>query len=139
MSDLRWRSGKEIIHPNSTVRTGFATKTIPHGAPLPTEHSKITILHGIGCSLNLSISYYCSFVFGDTGCGLLSIGKQSICRLCRMSGHPLLQKARTFGPGPPAPPNKHNRFHTYGAISHKKVVWLIRGKRGVRGKKPGFL
>ena len=38
---------------------GFATKTIPQGAPLPTEHSKITILHGIGPrSLNLSISYY---------------------------------------------------------------------------------
>ena len=92
--------------------TGFATKTIPQGAPLPTEHSKITILHGIGCSPNLSISYYCcSFVFWEYGCGLLSVGKQSIGKLCRMFGHPLLQKARTLGLGPPRPPpNQHNRF-----------------------------
>ena len=138
MWDLRWRSGKEIIHPNSTVRTG-ATKTIPHGAPLPTEHSKITILHGIGCSLNLSISYYCSFVFGDNGCGLLSIGKQSICKLCRMSGHPLLQKARTFGPGPSAPPNKHNRFHTYGAISHKKLYGSFGGRGASAAKSRLFV
>lgn len=47
----------------SSVRApwaGFATKTISQGAPLPTEQSKITIVHWIGCSLNLSISYYCS-------------------------------------------------------------------------------
>ena len=69
---------------------GFATKTIPQGAPLPTEHSKITILHGIGCSLNLRIG-----------------------KLCCMFGHPLLQKARTFGLGPPRPPpNQHNRFQS---------------------------
>ena len=85
--------------------TGFATKAIPQSAPLPTEHSKITILHGTGCSLNLSISYDCSFAFWEYGCGLLSMGKQSIGKPCRMSGHPLLQKARTFGLGPPpAPP-----------------------------------
>ena len=89
-------------------RSRFATKTIPQGAPLPTEYSKITILHGLGCSLNLSISCYCSLVFWEYGCGVLSIGKQSIGKLCRMSGHPLLQKARTFGP--PTPPNKHDRF-----------------------------
>ena len=74
------------------------------GAPLPTEHSKITIVHGIGCSLNLSISYYCSFVFWEYGCGLSSVGKQSIDKLCLMSGHLLLQKARTFGLGSPRPP-----------------------------------
>ena len=74
----------------------FTTKTISQGAPLPTEHSKITILHGIGCSsLNLSISYYCSFVFWKYGCVLLSMGKRSIGKLCRMSGRPLLQKTRT--------------------------------------------
>ena len=83
----------------------FATKTIFQGAPLPTEHSKITIVHGIGCSLDLSISYHCFFVFGEYGCGLSSVGKQSIDKLCRMSGHLLLQKARTFGLGsPPARP-----------------------------------
>ena len=84
--------------------SGFATKTISQGAPLPTEYSKITILHGIGCSLNLSISYYCSFVFWECGCGLLSMGKQSIGKLFRMSGDPLLQKPRTFRLGPPHPP-----------------------------------
>ena len=85
--------------------TGLATKTVSQGAPLPTEHSKITILHGIGCSLNLSISY-CSFVFRAYMCSLLSMGKQSIGKLCHMSGphRPQLQKARTFGLGPPRPP-----------------------------------
>ena len=77
-------------------RARFSTKTLSQGAPLPTEHSKITILHhGCKSSLNLSISYYCSFVFWKYGCGLLSMGKKSIGKLCRMSGHPLLQKART--------------------------------------------
>ena len=77
-------------------RARFTTKTICQGAPLPTEHSKITILHGIGCScLNLSISYYCSFVFWTYGCVLLSTGKQPIGKLCRMSGRPLLQNTRT--------------------------------------------
>ena len=114
-------------------------KTVSHGAPLPTEHSKITILHGIGCSLNLSISYCCSFVFWEYLCGLLSMGKQSIGKLCHMSGHPLLQKARTFGLGPPAPPsNKHNRFQ-YTVPSHTKSCMAHSGGRGVRGKKPGFL
>ena len=95
----RWSSGGVMI-------CGFerlATKTIPQGAPLPTEHSKITIVHRIGCSLNLSISYFCFFVFWEYGCGLLSMGKQSIDKLCRMSGHPPLQKARTFGLGSPRP------------------------------------
>ena len=119
--------------------TGFATKTVSQGAPLPTEHSKITILHGIGCSLNLSISYCCSFAFWEYLCGLLSMGKQSIGKLCHMSGHPLLQKARTFGLGPPAPPsNKHNRFQ-YTVPSHTKSCMAHSGGRGVRGKKPGFL
>ena len=61
--------------------------------------ANITIVHPIGCSLNLNISYYCSFVFWEYGCGLLSMGKQSIGKLSRMSGHLLLQKARTFGLG----------------------------------------
>ena len=65
---------------------GFITKTLSQGAP-PKEHSKITILHGIGCSLNLSISYYCL--------ATLSMGQRSIGKLCHMSGHPLLQKVRT--------------------------------------------
>ena len=115
------------------------SKTVSQGAPLPTEHSKITILHGIGCSLNLSISYCCSFVFWEHLCGLLSMGKQSIGKLCHMSGHPLLQKAQTFGLGPPAPPsNKHNRFQ-YTVPSHTKSCMAHSGGRGVRGKKPGFL
>ena len=59
--------------------------------------ANITIVHRIGCSLNLNISYYCSFVSWEYGCGLLSMGKQSIGKLSRMSGHLLLQKARTFG------------------------------------------
>ena len=120
-------------HNCSAHFAGFATKTVSQGAPLPTEHSKITILHGIGCSLNLSISYCCSFVFWEYLYGLLSMGKQSIGKLCHMSGHPLLQKARTCGLDPPAPPsNKHNRFQ-YTVPSHTKSCM------GVRGKKPGFL
>ena len=118
--------------------SGFATKTISQGAPLPTEYSKITILNGIGCSLNLSISYYCSFVFWECGCGLLSMGKQSIGKLFRMSGDPLLQKPRTFRLGPPPPPpNKHNRFQ-FMVPSHIKSCMAHSGGRGVRGKNPGF-
>ena len=64
--------------------------------------ANITIVHRIGCSLNLNISYYCSSVFWEYGCGLLSMGKQSIGKLSRMSGQLLSQKARTFGP--PLPP-----------------------------------
>ena len=117
---------------------GWATKTISQGAPLPTEYSKITILHGIGCSLNLSISYYCSFVFWECGCGLLSMGKQSIGKLFRMSGDPLLQKPGTFGLRPPPPhPNKHNRFQ-YMMPSHIKSCMAHSGGRGVRGKNPSF-
>ena len=127
------------MHAFCLASTGFATKTVSQGAPLPTEHSKITILHGIGCSLNLSISYCCSFVFWEYLCGLLSMGKQSIGKLCHMSGHPLLQKARTVGLGPPAPPsNKHNRFQ-YTVPSHTKSCMAHSGGRRVRGKKPGFL
>jgi len=98
---------------------------------LPSEHSKITILHGIGCSLNLSISYYCcSFPFWEYECGLLSAGRQSIGKLCRMFGHPLLQKARTFGLGPPPPPpaNKQHSFQ-YTVISHIKSCMAHSGPR----------
>ena len=111
---------------------GLATKTIPQGAPLPTEHSKITILHGIGCSLNLSISYYCcSFAFWEYECGLLSAGRQSIGKLCRMFGHLLLQKARTFGLGPPPPPpaNKQHSFQ-YTVTSHIKSCMAHSGGDG---------
>jgi len=63
--------------------SGFATETIPQGAPLPTEHPKITIVHGI--------------VFWEYGCGLLSMGRQSIGKLCRMSGYSLFQNAELLG------------------------------------------
>ena len=43
--------------------SGFATKTIPQGAPRKMNIPKITIVHVIACSLNLHISYYCSSVF----------------------------------------------------------------------------
>ena len=119
--------------------SGFATKTIPQGAPLPTERSKIRIVHGIGCSLNLSISYYCSFAFWEYGCGLLRLGKPWIGKLCRMSGHPAVTISPTFGLGPPAPPvNKRNRFQ-YMVPSHVKSCMAHSGGMGVRGKKPGFL
>ena len=71
-----------------------------------------------------------SFVFVEYGCGLLSTGKQSIRKLCRTSGHPPLQKARTFWAGTPPPPFQ------YTVPSHIKVAWLIRGQGGsyaVRG------
>ena len=85
--------------------TGFATKTLPTVLLCPRNIPKLQSCMGlVVISLNLSISYYCSFVFWESGCGLLSIGKQSIGKLYRMSGHTLLQKARTFGLGPPPRP-----------------------------------
>ena len=68
----------------------------------PLSIPKVTIVYGVGCSLNLNISYYCSSVSWEYPQNL------------PLSGHPLLQKARTFGLGPPRPPlNKHNKFqHT---------------------------
>ena len=83
-SQLRQGSNSVVFFP--TV-TGLATKTIHQGAPLPAEHSKnydsLTIVHGIGCSLNLNISYYCSSVSRSMGRGLLSMCKQSIRKTCR--------------------------------------------------------
>ena len=136
----RWSSGGGKSEVMTRGWEGFATKTIPQGAPLPTEHSKITIVHRIGCSLNLSISYCCLFVFGEYGCGSLSMGKQSIDKLCRMSGDPLLQKARTFGLGSPPPPRQHNRFFQYTVPSHiKSRVAHLGGKVGPRQKARRFV
>ena len=80
---------------------GFATRTIPHGAPLPTEDFKITIMHAIGCSLNLHKSYYCSSVFWECGQRLVEYGQAIDPQIL---SHALLQATRTFWLGPsPAP------------------------------------
>ena len=66
--------------------------------------------------------------------GLLSMGKQSIGKLCRMSGHPLLQKARTFG----LALNKHSKFQ-YTVPSHIQKLYGSFGGKGVLGaKSPAF-
>ena len=79
-------------------------------------------MHGIGCSLNLNISYYCSSVSWEYRQSLVDYGQAIDPQNLNLplSGHPLLQKARTFGLGPPPPPlNKYNRFqHT--VPSHRK-------------------
>ena len=76
---------------------------------------KVTIVHGVGCSLNLNISYYCSSVSWEYRQRLVEHGQAIDPQNLPLSGHPLLQKARTFGLGTPRPPppNKQNKFqHT---------------------------
>ena len=66
----------------------------------------------------------------------MACGRQSIGKLCRMFGHPLLQKARTFGLGPPPPPpaNKQHSFQ-YTVTSHiKSCMAHSGGDRGLRQK-----
>ena len=80
----------------------------------PLSIPKVTIVYGVGCSLNLNISYYCSSVSWEYRRRLVEYGQAIDPQNLPLSGHPLLQKARTFGLGPPRPPlNKHNKFqHT---------------------------
>ena len=62
------------------------------------------------------------------------MGKQSIGKLCRMSGHPLLQKARTFG----LALNKHSKFQ-YTVPSHIKSCMAHSGEGGPRQKARFFV
>ena len=118
---------------------GSPLRPFPRLLLCPLSIPKITIVHGIGCSLNLNISYYCFSVSWEYRQRLVDYGQALDPQNLNLplSGHPLLQKARTFGLGPPPPPlNKYNRFqHT----SHRKSCTAHWGWEGVRGKKPGFL
>ena len=80
----------------------------------PLSIPKVTIVHGVGCSLNLNISYHCSSVSWEYRQRLVEYGQAIDPQNLPLSGHPLLQKARTFGLGTPRPPlNKHNKLqHT---------------------------
>ena len=127
----------QILHCRS--QNGFATKTIPRLLLCPLNIPNLTIVHGIGCSLNLNISYYCSSVSWEYRQRLVEYGQAIDPQNLPLSGHQLLQKVRTVGQGPHPPPplNKHNRFqHT--VPSHIKSCTAHWGGRGVRGKKPGF-
>ncbi len=70
----------------------------------PLSIPKVTIVHGVGCSLNLNISYYCSSVSWEYRQRLVEYGQAIDPQNLPLSGHPLLQKARTFGLGTPRPP-----------------------------------
>ena len=69
-------------------------------------------------------------------CGLLSTGKQSIGKLCRMSGHPLFQKAWTFWLGPPPPPRISITDFNIRCPSHNKQLY---GSFGWRKRPDSFL
>ena len=88
----------------------------------PLSIPKVTIVHGVGCSLNLNISYHCSSVSWEYRERLVEYGQAIDPQNLPLSGHPLLQKARTFGLGTPRPPlNKHNKLqHTVPVPSHIK-------------------
>ena len=93
---------------------GSSARVLQRGSPIrpfprvllcPLNIPKITIVHGIGCSLNLNISYnYCSFVSWEYWQRLVEYGQAIDLQNLPLSGHPLLQKARTFGLGPPPRP-----------------------------------
>ena len=70
----------------------------------PLSIPKVTIVYGVGCSLNLNISYYCSSVSWEYRRRLVEYGQAIDPQNLPLSGHPLLQKTRTFGLGPPRPP-----------------------------------
>ena len=76
-------------------------------------------MHVIGCSINLHISYHCSSDFWEYGQRLVEYGQAIDPQNLLLSCHPLLLKTQTFGMGPPAPLNKHNRFQD-GAPYHIK-------------------
>ena len=102
-----------------SIPHGFAMRSSPL-RPFPRvllcllSIPKVTIVHGVGCSLNLNISYYCSSVSWEYRQRLVEHGQAIDPQNLPLSGHPLLQKARTFGLGTPRPPpNKQNKFqHT---------------------------
>ena len=128
------KTSHRLITTNNGVRH---YKTIPQGAPLPTEHSKITISHGIGCSLNLSIFNQCSVVFVSMGVVWWVWANNRSANFAALSAIRCYKKQRTFGLGPP--PNKHNRFQ-YTLPSHRKKNMAHSGvEGGPRQKKLFFV
>ena len=123
-----------ILPGRATIaRPGVLECQQPRGSPLrpfprvflcPLNIPKITIVHGIGCSLNLNISCYLG-VLAEAGC---------------------YKKSPNFWAGtPPLPPlnKQHNQFHPISVPSHIKSCTDHEG-RGRRifprqKKTPGFL
>ena len=75
---------------------GSPLRPFPRVLRCPMNIPKITIVHVIGCSLNLHISYHCSSDFWEYGQRLVEYGQAIEPLNLLPSGHPLL--------------NKHNRF-----------------------------
>ena len=98
------------------VIAGFATKTIPQGAPVPTEHFKN--YHSALVVVSIWTSLVLLF-FGSMGRGPFSTGKQSIRKICPCPATPCYKKPELLGwDPPPAPLNKHNRFQ------HGHRIWI---------------
>ena len=78
--------------------------------------------------------------FWEYGQRLVEYGQAIDPQDLSLSGHPLLQKARTFRLRPARlnKHNKHNRFQYTVQFHTKSCMAHSRGERGVRGKKPGF-
>ena len=136
----RWSSGGGKSEVITRGWEGFATKTIPQGAPLPTEHSKITIVHRIGCSLNLSISYYCFLCFWGIWVWLVEYGQAINRQTLPHVRPPAVTKSPNFWAGiPPARlRGSITDFSIYGAISHKKSCGSFGGQGGSEAKSPAF-
>ena len=92
----------------------------------PLNIPKTSIVHGVGCNLNLNISYYCS-LYGQR---LFEYGQEIHLQNCQISGHPLSQKARRAGTPP-------THISLCGVILHKKLYGSFRGG-GFPVKKPSF-
>ena len=111
-----------ILPGRATIaRPGVLECQQPRGSPLrpfprvllcPLNLPKITIVHGIGCSLNLNISCYLG-VWAEAGC---------------------YRKPELLGWDPPPPLNKHNQFQ-YTVPSHiKSCPDHSEGEEGPRQK-----
>ena len=71
---------------------------------------KVTIVHGVGCSLNLNISYYCSSVSWEYRQRLVEHGQAIDPQNLPLSGHPLaVTKSPNFWAGNPPPPPRISR------------------------------
>ena len=93
--------------------TGFATKTIPQGAPLPTEHSKN--YHRAWDWLQSKSEHLLILFF----CFLGAWASNRSAKLAAV-GPSAVTKSPNFWAGAPPPPlNKHNRFQ-YTVPSHIK-------------------
>ena len=99
---LSLHRGQTAIFPHRGLLLGPFPKVLL--CPLNIPKIRIGIVHVSGCSLNLHISYHCSCDFWEYGQRLVEYGQAIDPQNLSLSGHPLLQAARTFWLGPsPAP------------------------------------